>query len=202
MTSTAQTSERSPDQPVNYAGNSLIKYLANGDLLLFSGSIWLFGLLLAFTPCVLPLIILITGFLGRSTEISHTRSILLSLTYVMTLSLTFAILGILAATFGIYLNTYFQNPWILATFSILLAFLAVSLLGFYKIRLPWVLQRFTAHHNKLQSNYHFFEVAIMGILATLIASPCLAAPLVGVLMYIGGSGNLVLGAIGLYRRDD
>lgn len=172
--------------------------LSQDNWLYFGAGIWLFGLLLAFTPCVLPLLILISGFLGQGNEISYARSIFLALTYVMALSVTFAVIGILAGTFGIYISAYFQNPWLLAAFSIILAVLALALLGFYSIRLPRVVQAIAARHNKLQSNYQFIEIAVMGTFAALIASPCIAAPLIGVLSYIGKSGDILLGAYGLF----
>lgn len=190
-----------PGTQVKYLGSSdsrLITSLAKGNWLLFISGIWFFGLLLSFTPCVLPLLLLIAGFLAQSSEISYKRSISLSFTYVMSLAITFAILGTLASSFGIYLSSYFQNPWVVGTFSSILGLLALSLLGFYKIKLPSRLQHIAVRHNKLQSNYHFIEVAVMGMIATLITSPCIAAPLVGVLSYISQTGSLLLGAIGLF----
>lgn len=189
-----------PENKIQYldeANKDLVR-LARDNRLMFGAVIWFFGFLLAFTPCVLPLIILITGFLGQTNEISYSRSILLALTYVMSLSVTFAVLGVLAASFGIYLSVYFQSPWLLGLLSILLAILALSLLGFYKIKLPFVVQLLVARHNKLKSNYQFIEMAIMGVFATLITSPCIAAPLVGVLCYIGENKDILLGAYALF----
>ncbi len=184
-------------QYLDVSGDELVK-LTRENPFLFGMTIWLFGFLLAFTPCVLPLIVLITGFLGQGNEISYSRSVLLALTYVMSLSLTFAVIGILAASFGIYVSSYFQSPWILASFSILLALLALSLLGFYNLRLPARIQHMLVRHNKLQSNYQFLEVILMGVIATLITSPCIAGPLLSVLAYIGETKNVALGAVSLF----
>lgn len=183
---------------MNTTDTFLSAYLAQDKWILFICGLWLFGFLLAFTPCVLPLLVLITTFLGVDNEMSYKRSIFLSLTYVLSLSLTLAIVGIVAAFFGIYLNAYLENRWIIGAFCLLMAALALSLLGFYKLRLPVSMQRYAALHNKIRSNYHFIEVAIMGVLATLITSPCIAPPLVGVLALISRTGNLWLGALSLF----
>lgn len=185
------------ESTINNIDTSIINSLSHSNLAYFSLLLLFMGFLLAFSPCVLPLIILISGFLNQSNEISYTRSISLSLTFVMALSLTLAIVGVLAASFGVYLNAYTQNPWVIGSFSLLLTFLSLSLLGFYKITLPVRLQHATARLNKLQSNYQYIEVILMGVGATLIMSPCICAPLVALLTYVIETGSIFTGAISL-----
>ena len=123
---------------------------------------------------------------------------LLALTYVFSLSLTYAIAGIAAASLGFYLQVYFQNLWVHAVSSVIIVALALSLLGFYKIKLPKRMQHFAARHNKYRANYHYAEVFVMGIMATLIASPCIAAPLAIAFGLIGTSGSILRGGMALF----
>lgn len=160
---------------------------------------WLLGALLAFTPCVLPLMLMISGFFAGSYSImSHRKVFAITLTYVLSIAVTYAIAGTIAAYFGIYVQAYLQNPWIIATFSLIVALLALSILASIDIRLPARLRHSVIKFNKLHDNYTYPEVAIMGVIATLIASPCIAAPLIAVLGYVGQSGSLLSGAILLF----
>lgn len=164
-----------------------------------AGEFWLLGLLLAFIPCILPLLLIIAGFLGNDASAApQRRPIFLSITYVLALSSTYAVAGVITATFGIYLQAYFQMPWVIFLFSIIIVILAMSLLGFYQLKLPDFLQHHIVRHNKIRAHYKYIQVAVMGVLATLIASPCLAAPLITILGYIGSTGSIILGAIALF----
>jgi thiol:disulfide interchange protein len=173
--------------------------LEKGSLLLISLVFWTSGLLLAFTPCFFPLILLIIGFLGAQCETVSKRTIIyLGLTYVLAISFTYAAMGIIAALFGVYLNAYFQEKWLIILFSLFFIFLATALLGLYNLRLPEAWRRFLVRHNKLQAKYTYLEVALMGVFGTLIASPCIVAPLAGILVFIGEKGSILLGSVALF----
>lgn len=193
-------------EPINLSPDTTAKIKFKVDSLLDQNNIFLtffsfygFGILLAFTPCMLPLIIIMAGIIGgRMGSIPKSRVMKLTLIYVLSLAVTYALAGVMAAYFGLYIQAYFQAKWILITFSGIFAVLAMSLLGFYTIRLPISWSRKIARYNKLQDDYSYIHIAMMGILATLIASPCAAAPLIGVLSYVGKTGDITLGSISLF----
>lgn len=157
------------------------------------------GFLLAFTPCILPMIPILTSIIvGHKHPVSTQKAFLLSTTYVLGSSLTYAFIGVIAAYMGSSLQTLFQQPWIIAIVSGLFVFLALPLFNLYDLHLPRSWQnRITAISRKQQGGT-YFGVFIMGMVSTLVVSPCVTAPLVGVLMYIAESGNLVLGASSLF----
>lgn len=159
----------------------------------------LIGLLLAFTPCVFPMIPILTCIIvGHNLPVSTKRAFFLSVTYVLGASLTYALAGMLAAYMGGSLQAALQQPWIIAIVSGFFVLLAMSLFGVYDLQLPRSWQnRITAISRKQQGGT-FVGVFIIGAVSTLIVSPCVTAPLVGVLMYIAQSGNMVLGAGALF----
>jgi len=164
-------------------------------LLIFAG----LGLLLAFTPCVMPMIPILTSIIvGHKQPVSTKKAFLLSSTYVLSSSLTYAAAGILAAYMGSSLQAWLQQPWIITLVAVIFVLLSLSLFGVYDLRLPnrWQ-NRITAISRK-QEGGTYIGVFIMGMVSTLIVSPCVTAPLVGVLMYIADSGNMALGAGALF----
>ncbi len=173
--------------------------LKNNNWFLIVPAFFVFGLLLAFTPCVLPMVpILVSIIAGQGKTLTTRKAFLLSLTYVLTMSVTYACAGVLAGYAGSYVQAFLQNAWVLIVFSVIFVLLALSLFGFYELRMPNV------WHTKLHefSNKHeggtYFGVAMMGFFATLIVSPCVTAPLIGVLSYIGNTGNMLVGGVALF----
>lgn len=174
---------------------------------LLAGKNWLFiilgflgfGLLLAFTPCVLPMIPILSSIIvGQDGSITVIRAFLLSLTYVFAMAITYAIAGIIAATAGSYVQAFLQNPWVIGIFSLLFVLLALSLFGFYELRLPHFLHHHVTRISNKQSSGDYIGVAAMGCLSTLIVSPCITAPLIGALSYIGKTGDAILGGTALF----
>ena len=164
-------------------------------LLIFLG----LGLLLAFTPCVLPMIPILTSIIvGHKQAMSTKKAFLLSTSYVLGTAITYALAGMLAAAAGNSLQVWLQKPWIIAAMSGLFVLLAFSLFGFYDLRLPRRLQNCLTLLSNQQKSGTYAGVFLMGMLSTLIVSPCVTAPLVGVLMYIGKTGNLLFGASALF----
>jgi thiol:disulfide interchange protein DsbD len=159
-----------------------------------------FGLLLAFTPCVFPMIPILSSLIvGQGKTLSQRRAFLLSLVYVLAMAVTYTIAGVLAALLGQNIQALFQNPWILAVFSALFVGLALSMFGYYDLQLP---DRWRGHLIELsnrQAGGNYLGVAIMGLLSALIVSPCVAPPLIGVMTVITATGSdAVLGGTALF----
>ncbi len=160
---------------------------------------WMLGLLLAFTPCVFPLLLVLSTLLMSSSGlISHRRMLGLTLTYILSLATTYALLGYAAGALGIYLQLSLQSPFVIILMSVTLAVLAFSLLGAYKVHLPASIQHYFISFNSFRSSNTYLGAALMGIFLTLIASPCAAAPLIGVLSIISQIGDPLLGVVALF----
>jgi thiol:disulfide interchange protein DsbD len=157
------------------------------------------GLLLTLTPCVLPMIPILTSIIvGQEKNRGTQKAFLLSLCYVMGMALTYALAGLVAASLGSSIQVWLQKPIFILLVSLLFILLAFSLFDLYELRLPrrW-------HHQLMHwSNQHqggtFVGVFLMGVLSTLIVSPCVTAPLIGVLIYISHTGDKILGALTLF----
>jgi thiol:disulfide interchange protein DsbD len=157
------------------------------------------GVLLAFTPCVLPMLPILSGIImGHHKKHGHHKLFKLSFSYVMGMAVAYAILGIIIALIGSRITTDFQQPSIVVLFSALFVLLAGSLFGFYTLRIPsrW-LGKINNWSNRLQGG-SYLGVFLMGALSTLIVSPCVTAPLVGVLAYISQTGSVVIGGLALF----
>jgi thiol:disulfide interchange protein DsbD len=157
------------------------------------------GLLLAFTPCVLPMIPILSGIIvGHGKHLGIRKTFLLSLSYVFGMALTYAVAGIGVALLGSSIQTYLQRPWVIVMFSGIFILLALSLFGLYELQMPnsWQ-RRITAWSNR-QKGGSYFSVFAMGSISSLIVSPCVSPPLIGVLSYIADSGNIMLGALALF----
>ena len=158
-----------------------------------------FGLLLAFTPCVFPMIPILSGIIaGVGPGITTRRAFTLSLVYVLAMALTYTVAGVLAGLFGANLQAAFQNPWILSAFALVFVLLALSMFGFYDLQLPSSLQSRLAEVSNKQAGGTLIGVAIMGLLSALIVGPCVAPPLFGALIYISQTGDAVLGGVALF----
>ncbi|MFA7282527.1 MAG: protein-disulfide reductase DsbD [Sterolibacterium sp.] len=164
-------------------------------LLFFFGS----GLALAFTPCMLPMVPILSGIIvGHGHDISKTRALVLSLTYVMGMALTYAVFGVAAGLSGTLISNSLQNAWVLGGFSLLFVVLSLSMFGFYELQLPTVLQsKFSEEANRQQAG-SLHGVAAMGALSAIIVGPCVAAPLAGALLYIAKTGDAMLGGGALF----
>lgn len=174
--------------------------------LLASQSFWLsilsffgFGLLLSFTPCVLPMVPILSGIIiGHGKTITLGKAFRLSLTYVIAMAATYAVAGVLAGFAGQTLQAALQQTWLLIGFSGIFVLLSLSLFGFYELRLPAAITEKISSLSNKQHSGHYLSVAIMGILATLIVSPCVSPPLIGALAYIGQTGDAILGGSALF----
>ncbi len=173
--------------------------LAGDDWLLMLGAFFLAGLALSLTPCVLPMIPILSSLIaGHGHRTSTFHAFLLSLVYVLAMALTYTLAGVLAGLFGANLQAALQNPWVIGTFSGLFVLLAFAMFGFYDLQLPSSLQTRLSNLSHRQKGGTLAGVAIMGVLSALIVGPCMAAPLAGALIYIGQSGDPVLGGSALF----
>lgn len=174
--------------------------LSSGHYLTIIFSFLGFGILLAFTPCVLPMVPILSGIIvGQNREkLTTSRAFSLSLIYVLSMSMTYALAGILIGYLGGSIQAAFQKPWMLMIFSGLFVALALSFFGLYELKLPQRFQNSLSNISHRQRSGTYFGVAIMGAIATLIVSPCVTPALVGALGYIGKTGNALLGGIALF----
>ena len=162
------------------------------------------GLLLSFTPCVLPMLPILSSIIvgqrgtGKLGVASRSRSFVLSLVYSLGMALVYTLLGVAAGLAGEGLAATLQNPWVLAAFALMLAALAMSMFGFYEIQLPAALRDGLSSRSSGLPGGQLFGVFAMGGLSALIVSPCVAAPLAGALLYISQTRDVALGASALF----
>ncbi|MDP3088491.1 MAG: protein-disulfide reductase DsbD [Methylotenera sp.] len=176
--------------------------LKSGNLWLVIAGFFVAGLLLSLTPCVLPMIpilsSIIVGSQSQAVKPSKLHAFGLSVAYVFGMALTYTLAGIAAGLSGDLLSQSLQNAWVLGATSVIFVLLAFSMFGYYDLKLPQSFEdKMLNTSNKLQGG-HFVGVFIMGALSALIVSPCVAAPLAGALIYIGQTHNVVLGGVGLF----
>ncbi len=156
------------------------------------------GLLLAFTPCVLPMVPILSGLiLGHRRKSPKIKTFSLSLAYVAGMAITYAIAGIVVAMIGNHIQTQLQKPWVIALFSGIFVLLALSLFGIYDFQIPSNWQKRLTQLSNQQKSGTYFGVFAMGSLSSLLVSPCISPALVGVLAYIAHTGNIGLGALAL-----
>ncbi len=182
---------------------------ARFEQLLASGSLWLIaaaffgaGVLLTFTPCVLPMIPILSGIIvGEGRNATRTRAFALSCAYVLGMSVTYTAIGIGAALSGSLLSAALQNPWVLSAFAAVFVLLSLSMFGFYELQLPSGFHaKLTEKSNRLKGG-HFGATVVMGVLSAAIVSPCIAAPLAGALLYISQTRDVVLGGSALFAMS-
>lgn len=160
------------------------------------------GILLAFTPCVFPMVPILSSLIvGQRGEVTTRRAFSLSLVYVLAMAVTYTFAGVMAGLFGANLQAAFQNPWIIGSFSAVFVLLALAMFGFYNLQLPSALQTRLSELSNRQRGGTYIGAGVMGLLSALIVGPCMAAPLAGALIYIGQSGDAVLGGAALFAMS-
>ena len=160
------------------------------------------GILLAFTPCVFPMIPILSGIIaGEGDRITTGRALTLSLVYVLAMAVTYTVAGVLAGLFGQNLQAMFQNPWIISFFVGIFIALALSMFGFYELQLPSSWQTRLTEQSNQQRGGRLGGVAVMGFLSALIVGPCVAPPLAAALIVIGSSGSPLLGGSALFAMS-
>ncbi len=181
------------------APDSIAGALASGSLLRTMGVFWLAGLLLAFTPCVLPMVPILSSLIaGQTGPVSRSKGFSLALAYSLGMALIYAGFGVAAGLAGEGLAAALQNPWVLGGFALLLSTMALSMFGFYELQMPSAIQsRATEWSNSFQGG-SYVGVFIMGGVSALVVGPCVAAPLAGALVYISQTRDVLLGGLALF----
>jgi len=158
-----------------------------------------FGVLLAHTPCIFPMIPILSGIIvGHGERIGTRKALLLSASFVLASALMYTVFGILAALFGSNLQVISQQPWVIVAFAGIFVLLSLSMFGFYNLQLPSSLQAKLHSSSEQHRDGSYWGAAVMGALSSLIVGPCVAAPLAAALMYIGQTGDVVLGGSALF----
>lgn len=179
--------------------DTITSSIKNGSVALILLTFLGFGLLLAMTPCVFPMIPIISGIIISHGEgLTTKKAFLLSVVYVLAMAVAYTIAGVLAGLFGANLQSALQNPIVIYSFSAIFVALALSMFGFYELKLP---DKFITKVSSNSNRSGFIGVAIMGFLSALIVGPCVAAPLTGALVYIGQTGDAVLGGAALFSMS-
>jgi thiol:disulfide interchange protein DsbD len=179
----------------------LATLVRTGSLLLVLGTFFGLGLLLGFTPCVLPMVPILSGIIvGQGPSITTRRAFTLSLTYVLGMALTYTVAGAAFAAFGHgqQAQAIFQQPWIIALFAAVLIALALSMFGLFTLQMPAAVQTWLSELSSRQSAGTFGGVAVMGALSALIVTTCVAPALVAILAVIAQSGDIARGAATLF----
>ena len=198
------------DEPLASSPGRIADGVASDEMrfagVLESGRLWAVmavffgaGLLLTFTPCVLPMIPILSGIIvGEGREVTRRRAFLLSLAYVLGMAVTYTAIGVGAALSGSLLSAALQNAWVLGAFAAIFVLLALSMFGFYELQLPASWNARLADASNRLSGGRWGAVGLMGVLSAAIVSPCVVAPLAGALLYIGQTRDTLLGGAALF----
>jgi thiol:disulfide interchange protein DsbD len=179
--------------------SGIVAALHSGQWLWVVGLFFVFGLGLSFTPCVLPMMPILSSIIvGQSGTVSRSRGFLLALSYSMGMACIYTLMGVAAGLAGAGLAAALQNPWVLGAFALLLSALALSMFGVWEFQMPAAVQtRLQGAASRLPGGQHV-AVFAMGGLSALMVGPCVAAPLAGALVYIGQTRDAALGAVALF----
>lgn len=182
--------------------DNAVSALKSGSLWLVAGVFFVTGLLLSFTPCVLPMIPILSGIIvgskAKHAHHTHLHGFLLSMAYVMGMALSYTIAGIVAGLSGSLVSQSLQNPWVLGITALLFVVLALSMFGWYELKLPHTFEEKLINISNRQKRGQFAGVFSMGVISALILSPCVSAPLAGALVIIGKTGQVFLGGVALF----
>ena len=194
--------EEKVEQNINLSETDAIaSTLKDGNMLLVLATFFGFGLLLSLTPCVFPMIPILSSIIvgaSKNEDMTASRGFFLSLVYVLSMSVAYTIAGIIAGVFGANLQAALQNPYVLVVFALIFVALAFSMFGYFEIKLPQSIQTKLNKTTDGKEKQGIAGIAIMGFLSALIVGPCVAPPLAGALVYIGQTGDALLGGMALF----
>jgi thiol:disulfide interchange protein DsbD len=179
----------------------LANLIRSGNLLAVLATFFGAGLLLAFTPCVLPMVPILSGIIvgaGQGQPVARSRAMSLSVAYVLGMALTYTIAGAAFAAAGQQAQAFFQKPWLIVLFAALFVWLALGMFGLFNLQLPVALQARLADLSNKQKQGTLVGTAVMGALSALIVTACVAPPLVAALAVISESGDALRGALALF----
>ena len=178
--------------------NAMSDSLLSNSIVYNSIIFFLAGLLLAFTPCVLPMVPILTGIIAGQGNVSQKKSLTLSIIYVLSMSLTYAVAGIIVAVSGTNIQASLQNPYVIGAISLLFFIFALAMFKFFDMQMPKSIQTVMTQLSNKQKSGSYGDVAVMGVLSALIVGPCVTAPLIGALIYIASTGDVLVGGIALF----
>jgi thioredoxin:protein disulfide reductase len=192
-------SPRDAAPPMVSEQDRLSNLISGGSLVVVMASFFGFGLLLAFTPCVLPMIPILSGIIaGQGAAATPRRSFLLSLVYVLGMALTYTAAGAAFAAAGQQAQAFFQQPWIIIAFAALFVVLALAMFGLFDLKIPAALETRLASVSGRQKSGSLIGTAIMGALSALVVTACVAPPMVAALAVIGQTGDILRGSLALF----
>ncbi|MGH8042237.1 MAG: protein-disulfide reductase DsbD [Rudaea sp.] len=198
-TATATATQTTPAPGIAENSGNHFAHVLDGSLWLVFGVFFLAGLGLAFTPCVFPMIPILSGIIaGAGENISTRRAVVLSVVYILANAVIFTIAGVIAGLAGKNLQAVFQAGWVLWSFAGLFVLLALSMFGFYELQLPTSWQSKIASASNKHSGGSLTGVAIMGALSALIVGPCVTPPLAVAVLYIAQKHDAFLGGYALF----
>ena len=187
-----------PATPLS-AQDQFVETLTKASLMSLLAIFFVAGLALSMTPCVFPMIPILSGIIaGQGHRVNTRRGLALSVVYVLAMAVTYTIAGVIAGLFGANLQVALQEPWVISIFSLIFVGLALSMFGFYDLQFPSAFQTWLTRGSDRQKGGTYAGVAVMGFLSALIVGPCMAAPLAGALIYIGQTGDPLLGGMALF----
>lgn len=178
--------------------DALAGLLNSENTLIALFTFFLIGLGLAFTPCVFPMIPILSGIIAGQGKNASSSAFVMSVVYVLSMAVVYTLVGVVAGLSGNNIQIIFQNPWVLGSFSLIFVLLAFSMFGFYNLQLPSSLQSKISEFSNKQEGGTLIGVAIMGVLSALIVGPCMAPPLMGILLFISQTGDPLLGGAALF----
>ena len=198
-TSTSTTSVTNSAPAKVSEQDSIVNKMLSSSFITILFSFFLAGIALTFTPCVFPMIPILSGIIaGQGSDNTPRKSFFLSLSYVLAMAVTYAIVGVIAALSGENLQVALQNPWVISAFAFLFVLLSLSMFGFYELQMPASIQSKLTSISNSQTGGSMMSAGIMGFLSALIVGPCVTAPLIGALIYIAQTKDVLVGGSSLF----
>lgn len=194
----SQAAKPASSSTISSVNDKIGSLLKDGKLWLIVAGFFGFGLLLSLTPCVLPMIPILSSIIVGGKKFSRLHTFNLSLAYTLGMALTYTLIGIAAGLSGQMLSAALQNAWALGFGALVFVLLALSMFGLYELQLPSAFESRIANLTNRIKGGHFLGVFLMGALSALILSPCVAAPLAAALLYISQTHDVVLGGVALF----
>lgn len=200
QSATAPSANISNDPSDLDKASGILGFLQNAGIVLILATFLLLGMGLTFTPCVLPMMPIISSIIAGQKSLTPKQGFVLSGVYVLGMALTFALAGVLVGSLGARFNIqiYMQQPWVLSIFAALFVMLALAMFGVFELRLPRFIQEPLDRLNQKQKGGSLAGVLLMGALSAIVVSPCVSAPLAGALLYISTTGDAALGGMALF----
>lgn len=190
------------DFNLNQEQDNLLDALKSGNLLLILAAFFGAGLLLSFTPCVFPMIPILSGIItGQKGEVTTRKAFILSLVYILSMALVYTLIGVASGIIGESIQAWFQKPWVLLLFGLIIVLMALSMFGLFSLQMPQSIQSKASNLSNQQKSGSLFGVAIMGMLSALIVGACSTPVLAVAIGYIGKTADPILGGMGLFAMS-